>query len=103
PHVAEPEIPEPAVDQLRRRAGRRGGEVALVDERDREPVSRRGLRDAGADDAAADDEQVELPLPELRQRLRARGQTGFVHARRPDASSTSTRAYGVSPRRPSRP
>ena len=40
-------------------------EVALVDERDAHPVRGRRLRDAGADDPAADHEQVEAPRGEL--------------------------------------
>ena len=35
PDVAEAQVAQPAVDELRRRARRRAGEVALVDERDR--------------------------------------------------------------------
>ena len=87
--VAEPEVAQPSVDQLRRRARRRRAEVAAVDERHREPGPRRLVRDPGADDPAADDEQVELPSGErveaLSQRIRPRlGQ--------PAASVTSTRA-----------
>ena len=57
--VAEPEIAQAAVDQLRRRA--RGGtaEVAAIDKSDAEPHAGRLTRDAGADDARPDDEQVE--------------------------------------------
>ena len=65
PHVAEAEVAQAAVDQLRRRARRRAGEVAPVDERDAHPVRARGLGDAGADDPPADDEQVEAARPEL--------------------------------------
>ena len=59
PHVAQAQVAQAAVNQLRRR--RRGGgcEVAPVDERDRESVRRGGLRDPRPDDPAADDEQVE--------------------------------------------
>ena len=57
--VAQAQVAESAVNQLRR--GRRGGcrEVAAVDEGDRQPVRRRGLGDARPDDPAADDQQVE--------------------------------------------
>ncbi len=58
-HVAEPEVAKAAVDQLRRGARRGGAEVAAVDERDAEAGAGRFVRDAGADDPAADDEQVE--------------------------------------------
>ena len=57
--VAETQEAEPAVDELRRRARRRTGEVALLDERDPKAVRARRLGDAGADDPAADHEQVE--------------------------------------------
>jgi hypothetical protein len=57
--VAEAEVAEPAVDELRGRARRPGGKIAALDERDGEPVARRELGDAGAEDSAADDEQVE--------------------------------------------
>ena len=56
--VAEPEVAQTAVDQLRR--GTRGGaaEVAPIDESDPEPCPGRLVRDPCPDDAAADDEQV---------------------------------------------
>jgi hypothetical protein len=57
--VSEPEIAEAAVDELRGGTRGRPAEVAAIDERDCE-AGARGLRgDARADDAAADDEQVE--------------------------------------------
>src|SRR5438270_886748 len=97
PHVAEPQVPEPAVDQLRGGARRRAAEVALVDERDVEPVRRRRLGDAGADDPAADHQQVELPRAQPLECVGAghESQIGFVHARPPFASATSTRTYGT--------
>ena len=63
-NVAEPQVAQPAVDQLGGSTRGGTGEVAFVDERDLEPVRRRRLRDSGADDAAADHEQVELPRRE---------------------------------------
>ena len=71
PHVAETQVAEAAVDELRGRARRRGAEVALVDERDREPRARRLVGDAGSDDPGADDQQVELAARELLERLSA--------------------------------
>jgi hypothetical protein len=65
PHVAETQVAEAAVDELRGRARRRGAEVALVDQRDREPRVRRLVGDAGPDDPGADDQQVELAACEL--------------------------------------
>src|SRR5207245_7504337 len=57
--VAEPQVPEAAVDQLRGRTRRPAAEVAAVHERHGETVPRRRRRDPRADDAAADHEQVE--------------------------------------------
>ena len=71
PHVAEPEVAQAAVHQLRRGARGSPGEVALVDERDLEAVRGRRLGDAGADDAAADHEQVELADGEPLERDRS--------------------------------
>ena len=62
PEVAHPQVPEPAVDELGRAAGRGRAEVAALDERDVEAGVGRLCRDRGADDAAADHEQVEGPL-----------------------------------------
>jgi len=91
-HVAHLEIAEAAVDQLRRAGRCRGGEVAAVDERDVEPMRRRRFRDPCADDAAADDEQVESPRGELLDRCYA-VHSGFVQAFVPSAAFTSTRPY----------
>ena len=62
------------------------------------PCARRRLGDAGADDPAADHEQVE---PAARASCSMRGyavHSGFVQARRPLASATSTRPYGLAAR-----
>ena len=111
PHVSEAQVAQAAVDQLRRRARRARAEVPRVDERDREPGAggvRGGRR---ADHAASDHEQVERrPLERLSRggpaRLRVIGYAhrGFVHARRPAGSTTSTPGEGrvagqVEPRR----
>jgi hypothetical protein len=74
--VAQAQVAEAAVDELRGRARRPGGEVAALDERDREPVARRELGDPGAEDPAADDQQVEALAPESLQRGLARGGRG---------------------------
>ena len=63
--VAQPEVAEAAVDQLRRGARGPRAEVPAVDKRDGEPGARRLGRDARADDAPSDHEQVECPPPEL--------------------------------------
>ena len=57
--VAEAEVAEPAVDELRRGARRRPGEISFSTSGDLQTVRARRFGDAGADDAASDDEQVE--------------------------------------------
>jgi hypothetical protein len=57
--ISEPEVAEPAVDELRRGARGRAPEVAAIHERDREPGPSRLGGDPGADDPSADHEQVE--------------------------------------------
>ena len=57
--VAEAQVAQAAVDELRRRARRARREVVALDERDPEPVPRSNLGDAGSDDPATHDEQVE--------------------------------------------
>jgi hypothetical protein len=74
--MSEAEVAEPAVDELRGRARRPRGEVAPFDERDREPVPRRELGDAGPENPAADDEQVEALAPEPFERRGARIRQG---------------------------
>ena len=68
PNVTEAQVSQAAVDQLRRGAGCAAPEVALVDESDREADSTCLRGDSGADDPAADHEQIEAPLGELRSR-----------------------------------
>ena len=65
PNVAEAQVAEAAVDELRGRARRRRAEVALVNQRDHEPCARRLVGDSGSDDPGADDQEVELAAPEL--------------------------------------
>src|SRR4051812_400500 len=91
--VAEAEVPQPAVDELRRGTRRRAREVGLVHERDRHAVRRRSFGDARADDAAANHEQVELARGELLEAGQPVVHSGFVHARLPAASATSSRTY----------
>ena len=71
--VAEAQVAQAAVDELRRRARGSRAEVPGVDERDGQAracgVGSRG----GADHPAADDEQVERPR---RERLARRGPAG---------------------------
>ena len=57
--MAEAQIAQPAVNELRRRARRARREVVALDEGDPEPMSGGDLGDARPDDPAADDEQVE--------------------------------------------
>ena len=100
-NVAETQVAQPAVHELRRGARRPRAEVARVDERDGEPFPRSVRGGRRSDHAAADHEQVERrPL----ERLAAGGfrQSGFVHAFLPHASTTSTRAKGAVSGRSSR-
>lgn len=100
PHVAETEVAQPAVDELR--GGTRGAraEVARVDERDREALTRRVCGRGGPDHAAADDEEVER-RPRERVARRLPGQSGLVHAVRPELMGRRGFA-GARPRCPRR-
>ena len=83
--MPEAQVAKPAVDQLRRRARRARGEVVALDDRDVQPVPGSDLGDAGADDPAADDEEVEPPC--------------VADARAPLLARSSPRRYsGASPR-----
>jgi len=77
PDVTVLQIPNAAVDELRRAAARPGGEIALVDEGRTEAPKRRLARDARAVDAAANDDDVEGVGAET-GKLRASG-GGGVH------------------------
>ena len=70
-HVAEAQVPQPSVDELRRCARGLPAEVAALDERHREPVPGCGRGDAGADYPAAHDQQIEVPAGELFERTGA--------------------------------
>ena len=61
--VAHLQVPQAAMDQLRRGGRGRRREVAALDERHLEAVRARGFGDPGADDPAADHQQVEPRLP----------------------------------------
>jgi hypothetical protein len=74
--MPQAEIPQAAVDQLGRAAGRAGGEVCPLDECNREPVPRPELGDACAEDPAADDEQVERLASEPLERCLPLGRDG---------------------------
>ena len=89
--VAKSQVAQPAVDELRRctRCARR--EVVALDENDPEPVPRRDLGDSGADDPAADDEQIE---PFTAQALE--GERALRHA---DHEADDTTRLPVSSRR----
>ncbi len=63
--VAEPEIAEPTVDQLRRGARRARPEITCVDERDDKSLAGCMCGGRGTDDSTADDEQVERAGREL--------------------------------------
>ena len=71
--VTEPEIAQPAVDELRRGTRRARGEVVALDESDLETVPGRHLSDARTDDPAADDEQIERFAPKALESRRALG------------------------------
>ena len=79
-HVAEAQVAQPSVDELRRGARGLAAEVAAFDERDREPVPGRGCGDAGADDPAAHDQQIEVSARKLFERD-GRGQAEAVGSR----------------------
>ena len=109
PHVSEAQVAQATVDELGRRARRSGAEVPRVDERDREPGAGGVRGGRSADHAASDHEEVERrPLERVSRsgpaRLRVIGyaHSGFVHARRPAGSTTSSRAKGALPGRSSR-
>jgi hypothetical protein len=59
------------VNELRRGARGLPAEVAAFDEGHREPVPSRGRGDPGADDAAADDQQIEVSARKLFERAGA--------------------------------
>jgi len=71
PHVAEAQVTQAAVDELRGRARRRRAEVALVHERHRKACTGRLAGDPGPDDPGSDDEEVELAARELLESLSA--------------------------------
>ena len=70
-NVAESQVAEPAVDELRRRARGPAREVPRFDQRDREPEPGGVGGDGGANDPSSDDEQVEPPRRELLDRSHA--------------------------------
>src|SRR5918999_5503783 len=96
-NVAEAQVAEAPVDELRRSARGLGAEIRAVDKRDRETGAGRLAGDPGADDAAADHEEVEAlrlqPLEGLTPVYDTHN--GFVQARRPSSSRSSSRPYGV--------
>ncbi len=104
-HVAEPEVAQAAVDQLRRGARRGAAEIGAVDERDAQTGSRCLVGQPCSDDPAADHEEVVRGPCELGARSGAawaHGHSGLVQAFPPRASVTSTRAYAAVPGRSSR-
>ena len=82
-HVAEREVAEPAVDQLRGAARGAGGEVARLDEGDAQAAARRLARDARAADPAADHREVEASPPRAASSVcsRARASRAGRHGR----------------------
>ena len=58
--VALLQVAHAAVDQLRAPARRAGGEVDRLEERHRQAAQCGVARDAGARDAAADDDEIEI-------------------------------------------
>ena len=72
-HIPEAQVPEPSVDELRRRARRGAAEIARVDECDGQPGASSVRSGGSTDDAAADDEQIELMRREPLDRPRAVG------------------------------
>src|SRR5262249_18611602 len=76
PHVAEAQVAQPAMDELRRGARGLPAEVTAFDERYRKPVPSRECCDSGPDDPATHDQQIEVSAGELLER------TGAVRPRR---------------------
>ena len=71
------QIPQPAVDEFCRAAGRAGGEIALFDQRDAQAAQRRqapGLRRL----SPADDQDVENLFGESRKRFAPRAPENSV-------------------------
>ncbi len=68
PEVEHLQVAQPAVDQLGRARRRAAGPVAGLDQRDAEPAGRGVEGRPGADDPAADDEDVDLLGRHLPQR-----------------------------------
>ena len=109
PHVAEPQVPQTAVDELRGGARRARAEVPRVHECHRKPGARGVRGGRRADHSPSDHEQVERRSLECLSRGGAASlrvilyaHRGFVHARQPAGSTTSTRAKGALPGRSSR-
>jgi len=72
PQRAVFQIAQAAMDQLRRSGRRTGREIALLEQHDLQPASRRIARDAGAVDAAANNSEIEVghgPNPGTRNAL----------------------------------
>lgn len=69
--VALREVAQPAVDELRAVAARAAREIARLDECDRQAAGNGVERDAGAGDAAADDEHVDLVFGDVGERTGA--------------------------------
>src|SRR5688572_15488069 len=76
------QIPQPAVDEFCRAAGRAGGEIALFDQRDAQAAQRRVKRQAGAGYPPADDKDIENLFGESRKRFapRAPGKFSRIHS-----------------------
>ncbi len=66
PELRMLEVPQPSVDQPRRRGRRPAAQVAAIEQRHRQPAQRRLARDGGTVDPGPDDDQVDLLL--LRRR-----------------------------------
>jgi hypothetical protein len=75
-HVAEAQVAQPAVDELRRGARGLPAEIAAFDECDRHPMPGRCSGDPGADYPAAHDQKIEVAAGKLLER------TGAVRPKR---------------------
>src|SRR5262245_10796588 len=97
------QIPQTAVDEFCRAAGRAGGEIPFFDQRDAQAAQRRVESQAGAGYPAADDQDVEDLFGESRKRFapRAPGKFSRIHnltyrfARADNAIILITRAFAV--------
>jgi len=79
PKVVHREVAQAAVDHLGGGAAGGAAKIAGVDQCSSEPGAGRLVGDTAADDAPADDQQVELGFGQLFKGASASGLAGFAH------------------------